>query len=138
KWGPDCLERLNGMFAFAIWDGLRRRLFLARDRFGEKPLYYSHVNGPFMFGSELKQFLEDSNFNPEPDRACLADFLLFSLQDHDERTFLAPVKQLLPAHSLEFDPISGDLTEPKRYWMPSIGDDLDTSRDQGFHEQLKS
>jgi asparagine synthase (glutamine-hydrolysing) len=138
KWGPDCLERLNGMFAFAIWDGLRRRLFLARDRFGEKPLYYSHVNGRFMFGSELKQFLEDSNFNPEPDRACLADFLLFSLQDHDERTFLAPVKQLLPAHSLEFDAISGDLTEPKRYWMPSIADDLDTSRDQGFHEQLKS
>jgi asparagine synthase (glutamine-hydrolysing) len=137
KWGPHCLARLNGMFAFAIWDGLRRRLFLARDRFGEKPLYYSYVDGRFTFGSELKQFLEDRNFNAERDGSCLADFLLFSLQDHDERTFLANVKQLLPAHSIEFDAISGNLTEPRRYWMPVIADDLDTSRDQGFHEKLK-
>jgi asparagine synthase (glutamine-hydrolysing) len=51
KWGTDCLQRLNGMFAFAIWDRLEQRLFLARDRMGVKPLYYSHENGLFVFGS---------------------------------------------------------------------------------------
>lgn len=54
RYGPDCLSRFNGMFAFAIWDGAQRELFLARDRFGVKPLYYYWKNGTFLFGSELK------------------------------------------------------------------------------------
>jgi len=137
KWGADCLTHLNGMFAFAIWDGSRKRLFLARDRFGEKPLYYGRVDGRFMFGSELKQFFEENNFNRKVDQSSLADFLLFSLQDHDERTFFAEVKQLLPSHWIEFDAVSGDLMEPRRYWMPEIADDLDMSRDRDFDEKLK-
>jgi asparagine synthase (glutamine-hydrolysing) len=138
KWGVDCLSRFNGMFAFALWDGFRRRLFLARDRFGEKPLYYTQANGRFMFGSELKQFFGDPSFNREPDLSALADFLLFSVQDHDERTFLAEAKQLLPAHWIEFDAVRGSLTKPQRYWMPDIADDLDTSRDRDFDDKLKS
>src|SRR5204863_2538882 len=53
-WGPACLDRLVGMFALAIWDGAKRRLFATRDRAGEKPLFYLHKNGRFAFASELK------------------------------------------------------------------------------------
>ncbi len=135
KWGSECLGRLNGMFALAIWDGRRERVFLARDRFGEKPLYYAHYNGRFVFASELKQFLEDSEFEREVDRSALADFLLLSLQDHDERTFYAHVKQLRAGHWMEID-IRGGVRGPYRYWMPEITDDLDASRDKWFGEEL--
>jgi asparagine synthase (glutamine-hydrolysing) len=137
RWGVDCLRRFNGMFAFAIWDGFRRRLFLARDRFGEKPLYYLRDRGRFVFASELKQFLEDQDFNRELDRSALADFLLFSVQDHDERTFFRQVKQLPPAHWMELDVDTGGLSGPHRYWMPDIAHDLDTSQDCGFEEKLR-
>jgi asparagine synthase (glutamine-hydrolysing) len=136
KWGSNCLARLNGMFAFAIWDGARRRLFLARDRFGEKPLYYSYDRDRFIFGSELKQFLEDREFSREIDLSALADFLLLSLQDHDERTFLRNVKQLPPAHFLEWISDTGELRGPFRYWIPEIAADLDTSRDREFQQKF--
>ncbi|MGA8028084.1 MAG: asparagine synthase (glutamine-hydrolyzing) [Bryobacteraceae bacterium] len=137
KWGIECLTRLNGMFAFALWDGSRKRLFLARDRFGEKPLYYAQVNGRLIFGSELKQFLKDPEFDREPDQGSLADFLLFSVQDHDERTFLRQARQLLPAHWMEIDARSGTLSSPRCYWKPELADDLDTSNDRDFPEKLK-
>ena len=57
EWGPACVERFNGMFAFAIWDQRKRELFLARDRFGIKPLYYAQVDGRFLFASEVKSLL---------------------------------------------------------------------------------
>ncbi len=135
KWGPECLGRLNGMFALAIWDGRRERVFLARDRFGEKPLYYTHCNGRFVFASELKQFLEDGEFEREIDRSALADFLLLSLQDHDERTFYERVRQLRAGHWMEID-VRGRVRGPHRYWMPEVADDLDTSRDEWFGEEL--
>ncbi|HEV2489267.1 MAG TPA: asparagine synthase (glutamine-hydrolyzing) [Candidatus Acidoferrales bacterium] len=138
KWGAQCLLRLNGMFAFAIWDGARRKLFFARDRCGEKPFYYLHHADQIIFASELKQFLEDKDFDSEIDHSALADFLLFSLQDHDERTFFRHVKQLLPAHWMEWDADSGELRGPHRYWMPEIASDLDVSRDRQFAEELPS
>jgi asparagine synthase (glutamine-hydrolysing) len=137
EWGPDCLARLNGMYAFAIWDGVRGRLFLARDRFGEKPLYYARVGGGFMFGSELKQFLEDSSFARGVNGSALADLLLNSIHDHDDRTLLAEANQLLPAHWMEFDVATGALKGPFCYWDPQVADDLDIGRDRGFPEQLK-
>ncbi|MFZ0414493.1 MAG: asparagine synthase (glutamine-hydrolyzing) [Candidatus Acidiferrales bacterium] len=136
KWGTGCLARLNGMFAFAVWDGARQRLLLARDRFGEKPLYYFHQNGRFAFASELKQFFSDPEFPCDIDESALADFLLLSLQNHDERTFLQRVRQLRPAHSLEFDLSTGELHGPYRYWMPEIADDLDSSRDKQFLQEM--
>jgi asparagine synthase (glutamine-hydrolysing) len=136
KWGERCLTRLNGMFAFAIWDAARMRLFLARDRFGEKPLYYFPQRGHFVFASEIKQFFEHPQFDAEIDRSALADFFLLSAQDHDERTFFRNVKQLSPAHWMELDFNTGKLRGPFRYWMPEIADDLDRSCDRGLDSTL--
>ena len=136
KWGTKCLGRLDGMFALAIWDGARKCVFLARDRFGEKPLYYTHHNARFLFASELKQLLEDNEFERELDRTALADFLLLSLQDHDERTFYVRVKQLPAAHWMEINTVGGVARGPCRYWTPTIADDLDTSRDKSLREEL--
>lgn len=135
-WGPACLQKLNGMFAFAIWDGLRRRLFLARDRFGEKPLYYFHRNGQFVFASELKQIFNDPKFPRDVDETALADFMFLSVQDHDERTFFQYAKQLRPAHFLEFELDAGKLQRPQCYWRPEVADDLDTSCDERFQKRL--
>lgn len=136
KWGVDCLTRLNGMFAFAIWDADAMRLFMARDRFGEKPFYYYQSANHFVFASEIKQFFDAPDFEREIDRSALADFFLLSLQDHDERTFFKNIRQLPAAHCISLDVSSGELRGPVRYWMPEIADDLDCSENQSFHQSL--
>lgn len=73
--GPACVERLRGMFAFAIWDGKRRRLLLARDRMGIKPLYYTVRGGRLLFGSEIKSILQDSSIPREIDEDALEYYL---------------------------------------------------------------
>ncbi|HKS95535.1 MAG TPA: asparagine synthase (glutamine-hydrolyzing) [Terriglobia bacterium] len=137
EWGSDCLARLNGMYAFALWDGERQRLLLARDRFGEKPLYYARVTGGLMFGSELKQFLADARFPRQVDEQALADLLLNSIHNHDERTLLAEAKQLPPAHWMEFDVAAGKIEGPYGYWTPQVADDFDTAHDPGFEQRLR-
>ena len=76
--GEAFVERLRGMFAIALWDGRRRRLLLARDRFGIKPLYYRHVDGTLSFASELKALLEQPGFSREIDPRAVAAFLAFN------------------------------------------------------------
>ena len=73
--GPRCVERLNGMFAFALWDEDRRELVLARDRFGKKPLYYADVGGTLLFGSELKALREHPMCPDEIDAEALSHYL---------------------------------------------------------------
>src|SRR6266571_8890849 len=75
--GPACLAQLNGMFAFAIWDCTRRRLLLARDRFGVKPLYYTLLGHTFAFASEVKAFLALPEFSARPDPFALAEHFTF-------------------------------------------------------------
>ena len=78
EWGLEALlPRLNGMFAFALWDRASRRLVLVRDRFGIKPLYWSHDRGRFLFGSELKALTADPEFDREIDRNAVAAYLRF-------------------------------------------------------------
>jgi asparagine synthase (glutamine-hydrolysing) len=94
----DCLDRLRGMFAFAIWDDRRRRLFCARDRFGIKPFYYAVVRNLFIFASEAKALLP---FLPqiETDPEALAEYLTFQYTI-GEATLFRGVRQLLPGHAL--------------------------------------
>jgi len=76
QWGENCLERLNGIFAFAVWDSKNRRLFLARDRMGVKPAFFMHWNGGFLFASEIKTILAYPGVKPQLDEAGAAEILL--------------------------------------------------------------
>jgi asparagine synthase (glutamine-hydrolysing) len=114
RWGVQCLERLAGMFAFAIWDEPRKRLFLARDRFGKKPLYYAVRNGRLTFASELKAFLADPSFPRTVDRDALRLYLRFGYVPAPY-SILTGARKLPPAHYALFE--HGHLRiEP--YWDP--------------------
>ena len=73
--GVGCLQRLRGMFAFAVWDGPRQRLFAARDRLGKKPFYYAVTAAGLVFGSEIKAILADPAVSVAPDYAALREYL---------------------------------------------------------------
>lgn len=95
EWGPDCLRRLNGMFAFLLLDPRGGgTLHAVRDRFGVKPLYYSRVNGLLAFASEIKQIRSLPGFTPRLDDAVARDYLALGLVDHTERTFDAGIAHI--------------------------------------------
>ena len=73
QWGEGLLGRLRGMYAFAIWDINEKRLFAARDIFGIKPLYYAHMNGVLLFGSEIKSFMENPKFDKAFNESALGN-----------------------------------------------------------------
>ena len=99
KWGAGCLDYFRGMFAFAIWDARQSELFLARDRFGEKPLYYFQRDGLFLFASEVRSLLQTGLVARELDDVGLMEYLLFgSVSDAD--TLIRGIHSLPPAHSL--------------------------------------
>jgi asparagine synthase (glutamine-hydrolysing) len=97
EWGPDCLRRFNGMFAIAIWDGRRRSLFLARDRIGEKPLYYYRDSHQLVFASEIKAILGDPSVPKQMNLRGLANFLAFGHAVAPE-TIYKNIYKLLPGH----------------------------------------
>ncbi len=115
QWGPgSSLERFNGMFAFAVWDRLDRQLWLARDRIGEKPLYYGVQNGTLFFASELKAIRANLEFKPEIDRDALASFFRFSYVPAPYSIYRG-IKKLIPGHLLCLkSPV--DLPEAQPYW----------------------
>jgi asparagine synthase (glutamine-hydrolysing) len=115
QWGTDCLQRLNGMFAFALYDNERGSLFLARDRAGEKPLFYSIRNGVLSFGSELKALLADPSVERRVDLESLDCYLTFGFVP-SPRCIIQDVHKLPPAHGLSFDVRSGHY-QTWRYWQ---------------------
>jgi asparagine synthase (glutamine-hydrolysing) len=114
EWGEQCVERFVGMWAFAIWDVERQRLFASRDRFGIKPFYYRQEAGRLVFASEPKAFLADSQTQLEPNLSAVAEYLTQSYLDHTDETFFTGVRRLPPAHSLAFD---RDGLRIYRYWQ---------------------
>ena len=96
-WGEDCLTRFNGMFAFALYDAPRQKLFLARDRTGEKPLFYRLANGSLQFASELKALLANPA-NPRRIDAEALDCYLAMGYVPGERCMLQGFNKLPPAH----------------------------------------
>ena len=113
-WGPDCVKKFRGMFAFAIWDSETETLFLARDRMGKKPLYYSIVNGRHLaFGSEIKALRPWSYFDGKIDRHAIEDFLCSGYVP-DPKTIYANVRKLPPAHTFTWR--RGGTPQIKPYW----------------------
>jgi asparagine synthase (glutamine-hydrolysing) len=117
QWGPSCLRRFNGMFAFAIWDGKNRTLFLARDRIGEKPLYYFQDEDRIVFASEIKAILADRSVHRQLNLGGLANFLAYghavAPQTIYERIFKLP-----PGHYLL---VKDGCVQVKEYW--DVGDE---------------
>ena len=114
-WGPACLTRFNGMFAFAIWDTVARELFLARDRYGIKPLYYWRGNGTFLFGSEVKSFLQQPAFTKRLNLPGLVEYMTFQNFFTDETLFEGV--RLLPAGSfMRVHVAQGRVDAPTMYW----------------------
>lgn len=115
QWGHDCVTRLRGMFAFAIWDDRQRKLFLARDRMGQKPLVYRLANGQFTFASELKALLQVPGASRQVDPCAVADFVSLQYVPHP-RTMLQGYQKLPPGHWAQFNAATGDL-RVSRYWQ---------------------
>jgi asparagine synthase (glutamine-hydrolysing) len=115
RWGSNLLSRLNGMFAFAIWDEKQQKLFAARDRFGEKPFYYYHRPGLFLFGSEIKAILASGLVDCEPNLKAVYRFLAYRETDAGENTLYRGILSLPPAHSLVYSPMQGSC-KTHEYW----------------------
>jgi asparagine synthase (glutamine-hydrolysing) len=116
QWGTDCLARLNGMFAFALLDSQRQQLFMARDRAGEKPLFYHLDKGVLYFASELKALLANPALPRRIDAEALDCYLAMGFVPGD-RCILQGYHKLPPAHALTFDLQQGT-THLWRYWQP--------------------
>ncbi|MFO1487505.1 MAG: asparagine synthase (glutamine-hydrolyzing) [Verrucomicrobiota bacterium] len=99
EYGPDCVNHLRGMFAFAIWDAKRQRLFIARDRVGIKPLYYSQTKDALWFASEIKAIIADPAVTREIDEQTIRTFLAFNYVA-GEGTLFRSIKKLPPGHYL--------------------------------------
>jgi asparagine synthase (glutamine-hydrolysing) len=112
EFGPQCLEKLRGMFAFAIWEENAKTLFLARDRVGIKPLYYSLTDKAIVFASEIKAILADASINRELAPEIIDRFLTF-LYVPGEETLLKGVRKLAPGHYLL---IKNGKAELRQYW----------------------
>jgi len=110
--GEECLQHLRGMFAFAIWDAPNRRLFMARDRLGQKPLYYYEDDERLLFASEMKAILESPDVPREIDPAAVDEFLTYQYVPHP-RTIFKHIHKVPPAHFLVHEK---GRTEVKRYW----------------------
>ncbi len=124
EWGTACVERLRGMFAFGVWDARRRRLFLARDRVGKKPLFYTQAGGRFLFASELQGLLSCPAVEREVDPSAIDAYLSWGYVPAPATAFRG-IKKLPPAHWLTLD-VSGETPalEIEQYWSLEYGPKL--------------
>lgn len=115
EWGHECVRRFNGMFAFAVWDKEKLELFLARDRYGIKPLYYCFVGHAIIFGSEAKALLAHGGVPRELDQEALVEYFAFQ-NFFTDRTLLANVRVLPAGCTLTVRLGRTDRPTPVRYW----------------------
>ena len=125
EYGVEILQRVRGMFAFAIWDEEKQQLFCARDFFGIKPFYYAPADGNLIFGSEIKSILEHPSYKKEMNPDALEQYLTFQYSVLPE-TFFKGVYKLMPGHYLIFK--NGHMTL-ERYWQPDFDMDENVGLD---------
>ncbi len=126
RWGEDCVSHFNGMWAFAIYDSKKQKLFCSRDRLGAKPFYYYRQGNHFVFGSEIKQICQDAELPRHMNEKLMLTTLLLRVQDFSEETLISEVKSLPGGCSLTltFDVAGGRILsmEKRPYW------ELDTAK----------
>ncbi len=116
EWGTDCLHKFNGMFSFGIYDIVRKRIFIARDRLGKKPLYYWHdsANGRFAFASEIKALIESKHISRELDIDAVNHYLAFGYIPR-ELCIFKTIRKLPPGHAMIYKVTSGEI-DIWQYW----------------------
>src|SRR5262245_4176206 len=117
QWGDECVHRLRGMFAFAIWDAPKRRLLLVRDRLGIKPVYWAHLGGTLLFGSEIKAILASRLIASQANHDVLSEVLSTRYTSGTDTMFRG-ISKLLPGHRLVFEQGNVDI---KQYWDVPAG-----------------
>jgi asparagine synthase (glutamine-hydrolysing) len=139
QYGPACLERFRGMFAFALWDARKRRLFCARDRLGIKPLYYYWDGRLLVFASEMKALWEHPALSPALEESALPEYLAFG-HLNDDGTMFRGVRKLMPGHWLSLD-LSGAAPrfEIQRYWeIPKPPEEPERRDDRSWIEECRA
>ncbi len=119
EWKESCLKKLNGMWAFAVWDSKERRLFASRDRFGKKPFYYVRIKDRLYFASEMKALLLIPGLTRTLNPEAVADFCTQRVVSHLQTTFIREIQQLPAAHWMKWEE---GRVEENRYWeLPPAG-----------------
>ena len=136
QWGEECLQHLDGMFAFAIWDGAKGRLFCARDRLGIKPFYYATPGDHFIFASEIKGLFPFPGLETTADDDAVRGFLIHGNCDYRERTIFKNVTSLPAAHALTLD-VATRRFKRWCYWEPAPRPDWDNLGDPARVELLR-
>lgn len=122
-WGEKCLNKFNGMWAFAIWDEEKQELFCSRDRFGIKPFYYFFDKRGFIFASEIKPILSVIGCTQANDK-LIYDFLKFGMLDHSDETFFNDIRKLSPGTWMKVK--NGRIIATERYWDLVVSDEIDS------------
>ncbi len=141
EWGEDCLLKFNGMFAFAICDKKKNRLFAARDRFGIKPFYYYSDQNKFIFCSEIKGILSTNILNATLNEEALYDFVVFNRTDHSEYTCFKDIYTLRPGHLIDINLEKNEANIKQWYFLPEVAEsDLEFEKAEGelFDKLLES
>jgi len=127
EYGIDCLKHMRGMFAFALWDSQRKRLFAARDRLGKKPFFYTKTGSLFIFGSEIKAITANSNVSSSPNFEAIDSYLSYQYVP-SLLTAFSGIYKLPPAHYLICEANGTLITE--RYWSPPLSKKTKMSKEE--------
>lgn len=130
-WGDQCVHKFNGMFAFAIWNRTNQELFLARDRYGIKPLYYIFTNNTFIFASEIKAIIASQLYIPSVDTEALTEYLTFQ-NFFTDRNLFKNIKILQPGHYLKVRKNAN--LEYHQYWDYNFSEPVDISEQDAIDQ----
>ncbi len=133
-WGEGCVKELIGDFAFAIWDGPRRRLFCAHDHFGVKPFFYARAGGGLIFSNTLDCVRRHPSVSAALDDTAIADFLLFEMHQDPAATAFADIRRLPPAHCLTW---TAEGSKVRRYWTLSTDAEIRYRRANEYVEHFR-
>lgn len=135
EWGIECAQKFNGMFAFVLYDNFKKKVFVARDRYGIKPLYYHRTkDDTYLFASEVKSIVEYKEYIPELDKEALVEYFTFQ-NIFTNKTFHKGVQLLEAGHHLEIDLLSKEVVKTK-YWDFDFSEPLEVKDEREYVEEL--